>query len=112
MERLSQWRGSGDDDYFSSDLDNRLLSRWGLFENPVLVLPSGDDEFVPLHVDMPAVLEQWRAWCPQMSPLSDLIPAASHSVDDPQAQEWLAVRVVDFLASLRGRDGGGPARSR
>jgi Protein of unknown function (DUF1749) len=95
----------GDDDYFSSDLSDELLAPWQLFESPVLVLPSANDEFVPEHIDKAALLEKWMALCPKISRLSALIPGANHSVDDAGAQDWLADRVVRFLERLNGQDG-------
>jgi hypothetical protein len=66
----------------------------------VLVLPSAEDEFVPSHIDKTALLEKWRRACPQMSSLSALIPGGNHAVADIKAQEWLAERVAQFLATL------------
>ncbi|KAK0646509.1 hypothetical protein B0T16DRAFT_458422 [Cercophora newfieldiana] len=112
-----EWRGSpvtayrwwslagvgGDDDYFSSDLsDEKLASIWNAVQKPVLILPSGADEFVPAAVDVPGMVEKWKGFCrPGMaSDLSGLIPGANHRADDAQAQEWLADRVARFLEGL------------
>lgn len=47
----------GDDDLFSSDLtDGQLRSMYGpLAQLPALLLISGSDEYVPAHVDLPAL---------------------------------------------------------
>ncbi|KAK4456067.1 hypothetical protein QBC34DRAFT_453813 [Podospora aff. communis PSN243] len=93
----------GDDDCFSSDLGNeKLKGIWGNVQSPVLIVPSGADEFVPAEVDVPGMVERWRGFCrPRiMSGLSGLIPGANHRVDDATAKEWLADRVSRFLGEL------------
>ncbi|KAK0623323.1 hypothetical protein B0T14DRAFT_425853 [Immersiella caudata] len=113
-----EWRGSpvtayrwaslagvgGDDDYFSSDLDDEDLKEiWGRVHSPVLMLPSGADEFVPESVDALGMVERWKGFCRPsvVSELSGLIPGANHRVDDATAKEWLADRVAQFLGELR-----------
>ncbi|KAK3331962.1 hypothetical protein B0T19DRAFT_414328 [Cercophora scortea] len=93
----------GDDDYFSSDLpDDKVKAIWGRLRQPVLIVPSAEDEFVPGTIDVAALVKRWESFClPGMaSELSGLIPGANHRVDDARAQEWLAERVVRFLAGL------------
>ncbi|KAJ4224865.1 hypothetical protein NW759_005573 [Fusarium solani] len=91
----------GDDDYFSSDLDEeRVAANWARFEKPVLVLHSGNDEYVPERVDQAARNKKYQELNPVVSPLSGLIPGASHTVDQPEAQEWLTKRVIEFLGTL------------
>ncbi|KAK0711252.1 duf1749 domain-containing protein [Lasiosphaeris hirsuta] len=93
----------GDDDYFSSDLPNDTVATfWGRLQQPVLIVPSGMDEYVPASVDVGGLIDRWKSFCkPGMaSDLSGLIPGANHRVDDGSAQEWLAGRVADFLASI------------
>ncbi|KAI8715426.1 hypothetical protein NCS52_01050200 [Fusarium sp. LHS14.1] len=91
----------GDDDYFSSDLDEeRVAANWAKFEKPVLVLHSGNDEYVPERVDQAARNKKYQELNPVVSPLSGLIPGASHTVDQPEAQEWLTKRVIEFLGTL------------
>ncbi|EFX03823.1 duf1749 domain containing protein [Grosmannia clavigera kw1407] len=95
---------NGDDDYFSTDLpDERLAASWGAFNKPVLVLPSGKDEYVPQTIDVPANIARWKTFCATgiYSDLSGLIPGASHSVEQPDSQLWMADRVIRFLASLQ-----------
>jgi pimeloyl-ACP methyl ester carboxylesterase len=92
---------SGDDDYFSADLeDDKIKMFWSRFQKPVLVLHSGDDEFVPERVDQAASNKRYQAASPLVSPLSGLIPGASHTVEEPEAQEWFAKRVGEFLKTL------------
>ncbi|KAK0722864.1 hypothetical protein B0T26DRAFT_674511 [Lasiosphaeria miniovina] len=93
----------GDDDFFSSDLpDDKVAAIWGGLRQPVLIVPSGEDEFVAGHIDVPQLVVKWKKACAPgiASDLSGLIPGANHSVDSPDAQEWLADRVVRFLAAL------------
>ncbi|OAA67997.1 DUF1749 domain containing protein [Niveomyces insectorum RCEF 264] len=94
---------AGDDDYFSTDLpDARLAASWSCFDKPVLVLPSEQDEHVPASIDVVKNMARWKTFCAPgvLSNLSGLIPGASHSVEQPEAQLWMADRVIAFLASL------------
>ncbi|KAH6849775.1 hypothetical protein B0I37DRAFT_413225 [Chaetomium sp. MPI-CAGE-AT-0009] len=93
----------GDDDYFSSDLpDDKLAAVWGKLEQPVLIVPSEKDEFVPASIDVMGLVERWKSFCKPgiASDLSGLIPGANHRVDNDDGQEWLADRVARFLAEL------------
>ncbi|CVK94277.1 uncharacterized protein FFB20_09407 [Fusarium fujikuroi] len=88
----------GDDDYFSSDLPDDVVERnWSRFNKPVLVLHSGEDEFVPGRIDQAASNNRYKTLNPVVSRLSGLIPGASHTVDQPQAQEWLSKTVIEWL---------------
>lgn len=89
---------SGDDDYFSSDLDQDVVSKvWGRFDKPFLVLHSAEDEYVPSHIDKRGLVEAWRKENPRMSPLSGAIPGANHTVDSDESRTWLAGAVTKFL---------------
>ncbi|KAK3357359.1 hypothetical protein B0T25DRAFT_155665 [Lasiosphaeria hispida] len=93
----------GDDDYFSSDLpDDKVAAFWGRLQQPVLIVPSGKDEYVPAPIDVGKLVDRWKSFCKPgiASDLSGLIPGANHRVDDGSAQEWLAGRVAGFLASI------------
>lgn len=91
----------GDDDYFSSDLpDERVAEIWGRVKQPILVVPSAKDQFVPPTVDFEKLLAKWKSFGPAISELSGLIPDANHTVDPPSSREWLADRVVRFLRGL------------
>lgn len=93
----------GDDDYFSSDLpDEKLEEIWGRLEQPVLILPSEKDEWVPAHIDVTGLVARWKRFCRPgiASDLSGLIPGANHRVDNAAGQEWLADRVAQFLAEI------------
>lgn len=92
----------GDDDYFSSDLDDETVARvWGRFKKPVLVLHSDEDEFVPDSVDKAAMNSKYRNANSAVSPLSGLIPGADHAVAKSEAQEWVADRVAEFVRTLK-----------
>lgn len=96
---------SGDDDYFSSDLpDETVQSIWLRVKKPILIVPSGKDEFVPKGVDFDKLLAKWKSICPVASDLSALIPEANHTVDPPSSRQWLAERVVRFLTGLEQND--------
>lgn len=96
----------GDDDYFSSDLsDDRLAAIWGSLEQPVLILPSEKDEWVPADVDVGAMVNRWKSFCKPgiASELSGLTPGANHRVEDAAGQEWLIDRVARFLAEIESK---------
>jgi pimeloyl-ACP methyl ester carboxylesterase len=74
---------------------------WSRFKAPVLIAYSERDQCVPASVDKAALVAKWRAVNPEfVSELSGVIPGASHSVDEEDAQEWLAERVARFLESV------------
>lgn len=64
------------------------------------MLHSGNDEYVPDEVDQAVANKRYQAASSFVSPLSGLIPGASHTVDQPEAQEWFAKRVGEFLKTL------------
>ncbi|KAL1839083.1 hypothetical protein VTJ49DRAFT_1884 [Mycothermus thermophilus] len=114
------WRGSpvsayrwwslaavgGDDDYFSSDLpESRLAEIWGNLDVPVLIMPSGKEEWVPASLNVPAMVERWKSFAKPgiVSELSGLIPGANHRVDNDEGREWLIDRVARFLHEVEGR---------
>ncbi|QUC22322.1 uncharacterized protein UV8b_06563 [Ustilaginoidea virens] len=91
----------GEDDYFSSDLDDKTISIfWSRFDRPVLVLHSEKDEFVPKHVNQASENKRYQDANSLVSPLSGVIPGAGHTVLEETAREWLGQRVVDFLRIL------------
>ncbi|KAK7415109.1 hypothetical protein QQX98_006141 [Neonectria punicea] len=91
----------GDDDYFSEDLDDETVSKyWKRFQKPVLALHSSNDEYVPERVDQAVLNKRYRDANPMVSSLSGLIPGACHTVAEPEAQEWFARRIAEFLGTL------------
>ncbi|KAF7543588.1 hypothetical protein G7Z17_g10611 [Cylindrodendrum hubeiense] len=91
----------GDDDYFSEDFDDETISKlWGRFQKPVLALHSENDEYVPERVDQAVLNKRYQKASPLVSPLSGVIPGATHTVAEPEAQEWFVKRVGEFLTTL------------
>ncbi|KAH3673699.1 hypothetical protein WICMUC_003515 [Wickerhamomyces mucosus] len=95
----------GDDDYFSSDLsDEKLDETFGKLSKPLLVLYSGNDEFVPKSIDKQAILNRWEGFVKSdvWSKYSSLIPDASHNVaNNPDSSvEFLIERVNKYLFDL------------
>jgi hypothetical protein len=68
----------------------------------VLILPAGDDEMVPPTVDREGLLGRWITACREgvASALSGLVPWADHVVSKPEAREWIAQRVGEFLLGI------------
>ena len=103
-EELLTAESRGDDDYFSSDLDDEWLkATFGRVDKPILLLPCGEDELVPPSVDRPGLLRRWVEACPEglASPLSGFVPGANHVVSSPDAWVWIAESVVRFLKGLK-----------
>ena len=74
-------------------------------KRPVLILPSGEDEWVPKLVDVEGLLRTWMQACGEgiASEESGLIPGANHRVDGEEGQKWMTERVVRFLKGLEER---------
>ncbi|KAH7326380.1 hypothetical protein B0I35DRAFT_475036 [Stachybotrys elegans] len=91
----------GDDDYFSSDLDDETVVKfWSRFEKPVLVLHSEEDEHVPKHVNQEELNKRYQKAGKHVSSLSGIIPGTGHTVRGQEARDWLADRVIQFLGTL------------
>mgnify|MGYP001006492127 CR=1 FL=1 len=73
---------------------------WSRFNKPVLVLHSANEEHVPDFVNQVTENQRFQKANSTVSPLSGLIPEASHQVLEDSAREWLAQRVVEFLQTL------------
>ncbi|KAK9474548.1 uncharacterized protein V1510DRAFT_411340 [Dipodascopsis tothii] len=99
----------GADDYFSSDLGvatwaatfgrldaSRTLAQGGR----LLVLYSGEDDFVPPSVDKQALVDAWAAACPVWSPLSTVVPGANHRAEAAEATATVVGRVAAFVRAL------------
>ena len=94
---------SGDDDYFSSDLaDAQVAQFWGRFQQPILILMSGADKYVPKTVNQAELIKKWIGFCaPGIAhEKSGLVHKASHEVLKKEAQIDMAERVVKFLKDL------------
>lgn len=96
----------GDDDYFSSDLDEKQLAKtFGKLDKPILALPGEKDEFTPTWVDKKKLLESWRsATKPEFwSGESKILPGAKHNIgagSDDCAVPELCRSVVAFVKAL------------
>lgn len=94
----------GDDDFFSEDLDDDALIRtFGALNKSTLIMPSENDEMVPLGVDKQELLDRWTRAAPEggVSELSGLIPGADHGLSEDGMQRWSVDRVVEFLEELQ-----------
>ena len=109
----------GDDDYFSSDLeDDELRKTFGLFPKdiPLLLLYSGHDQHVPTHVDKRSLVEKWMRIVIEGGGIVDdqfggIIDRAHHNLEtDPDDVVMdLIHRVQGFLRRLdRGEFSSGP----
>lgn len=95
---------SGEDNYFSPELpDEVAASYWARVDRPLLILHSGDDEYVPESVNKEALVNNWRKLCKPgiASELSGTILGANHRVEEPGAEEWLCNTVTKFLHSIK-----------
>ncbi|KAH8674006.1 dolichol-phosphate mannosyltransferase [Xylariales sp. PMI_506] len=93
----------GEDNYFSHDLPKDVAAPlWQRIDKPLLIVPSAEDEYVPGTVDQEALIKEWKSMCRPgiASDLSACIPGATHRVDQPDSQKWLADRVVRFLSDI------------
>lgn len=113
----------GDDDYFSSDLDDdRHLARsFGAFpaSTPVCFLLGSEDPYVPAHVDKAALLQRWIHAVRRGGGVvflggdhhdddGGLVPGAHHNLNgdpEPVVQD-LVSRVCGFVKRI---GGAGPA---
>jgi pimeloyl-ACP methyl ester carboxylesterase len=92
----------GDDDFFSSDLDDAVLNRkFAGLTVPTLIMVSEKDEMVPETVDKKVLLDRWMAAAPGIvRELSAINPEADHSVSGEKAGRWFADKVLMFLGRL------------
>jgi hypothetical protein len=99
----------GSEDFFSSDIpDESLAATFGKIppSTKLLILFSGNDEFVPPSVDKEALVNKWKDVCEKngitVAEESGVIPGAGHSVDgasDEVSKDFLG-RVRRFLKHL------------
>jgi pimeloyl-ACP methyl ester carboxylesterase len=96
--------GTGDDDYFSSDIaDERLRETFGKLpsQTPLLVLWSGEDEFVPGHVDAMCLIKKWWSIIKEGNGSADdrnggIIKGASHNLQGNN--EEIIMKLKDKVA--------------
>ncbi|KAI1335134.1 hypothetical protein F5Y15DRAFT_398977 [Xylariaceae sp. FL0016] len=106
---ISAWRwnalaaADGEDNYFDPGLsDETAGSYWKRVDKPILILHSGNDEYVSKSVDKKGLIDHWRTMCqPGMaSELSGVIPEARHRVEEADSVDWLTKTVIRFLEGL------------
>lgn len=100
----------GEDDYFSSDLnDDKLLQSFGALPPriPLCMLFSGSDEYVSKRVDQKALLKKWTAIAQRGQGTVDeehsgVINGATHDLhkDTEDIIDELVRRVLGFLGAL------------
>lgn len=104
--------GSGDDDYFSSDLPvdqdengphaHPLSTSFGKFSAPTLALWSENDEFA--WKGAPPVQERldlWTRTVPKDKPIRCfVVPGADHEVHQEEAQKIVMREVVSFIQQV------------
>ncbi|KAF1976100.1 DUF1749-domain-containing protein [Bimuria novae-zelandiae CBS 107.79] len=93
----------GDDDYFSSDLDDATVkAKFSRVDRPILMLPGDEDELVPPYVNRKEMLDRWIRACPQgtVSKLSGFVPKGDHTISGPEAQEYVGNLIVQFVQAL------------
>ncbi|KAI1168002.1 hypothetical protein F5B18DRAFT_342161 [Nemania serpens] len=107
---MSAWRwyalaaADGEDNYFSPNLSDEVAAPyWERVDKPLLILHSGDDEYVPKSVNKGDLINHWRELCRPgiASELSGIIPGARHRAEEPEAEVWLCNTVVKFLQSIK-----------
>ncbi|VEU24239.1 DEKNAAC105352 [Brettanomyces naardenensis] len=92
----------GDDDFFSPDLTaDDLATTFGKFDKPLLVLYSGDDEFVPEDVDKEEVMRRFSAAAKNSwSEYSKIVKGGSHNLKDEEPAADAVDVVVKFLGQI------------
>lgn len=95
----------GDDDYFSPDLTEKdFETTFGKLQQPLLILYSGCDEFVPEWLNKEELLNRWIKSSPKMiSPLSKIVKGGIHdlgSTSTDDAPEVAVSTAVEFIKSL------------
>jgi pimeloyl-ACP methyl ester carboxylesterase len=105
------------DDLFSSDLSDQTLSKTfgavgtagclkaGQSSKPsVLVLQSGNDEYMPKTVNKEALIDRWKEALEKgdavLASDSGVVLGASHNIKEPDSQADLAHRVQKYLEHL------------
>ncbi|CAN3371409.1 hypothetical protein DIURU_005119 [Diutina rugosa] len=93
----------GTEDFFSTYLTAEDHAKtFGKVKKPLLVLYGEQDEYVDEKIDKNQVLGQFQqATDPQYwSPLSHVVPGASHKVESESAQKDLIDTVIKFVKKL------------
>lgn len=107
--------GTGDDDYFSSDLsDERLQKTFGRVpkSTPMSILYSGNDEYVPGYVNKLALVKKWLRFVGSAGgdvnvSFSGVVEGASHNyMGNPESViQDMVKKVVGFLTWVEQKPG-------
>jgi pimeloyl-ACP methyl ester carboxylesterase len=92
----------GDDDFFSSDIEDAVLKRkFAGLTVPTLIMVSEKDEMVPETVDKRALLNRWMAAAPGVvRNLCGINLGADHGVSGEGEGKWFVEKVVAFLQGV------------
>lgn len=103
---------AGEDDYFSSDLDDERLSQTfgkiGKAGTPLCILYGEKDQHVPEFVDRVALVERWMTHIRKGDGVVDqgsgVVPGATHTLKelDPPMEDLIS-RALRFLHKLEDR---------
>jgi len=94
----------GDDDYFSSTIEEHDL-KFAQSSVPLLVVICDDDEAYPPFLETydakEALLQKWKnSSGGKISPISLVLKGANHTVDAPNARTRLYDAAIKFVTSL------------
>lgn len=64
------------------------------------MLHSGKDEYVSDKIDQKAENMRYQRANPLVSKLSCVVPNATHGLDEPESQQFVANKLVEFLRTL------------
>ena len=110
---------TGEDDYFSSDFDDKRLSetfgKLGEMKTPILILFGEKDQYVPNNVDRVQLVNKWKIHIKKGGGMLDegsgVIPGMSHNVKELGAPlEDLTTRVSTFVANIEKQKFGDPSK--
>jgi pimeloyl-ACP methyl ester carboxylesterase len=92
----------GDDDFFSSEIEDAALERkFAGLTVPTLIMVSEKDEMVPETVDKRALLDRWVAATPGVvRDLCGINPGADHGVSGEEEGKWFAEKALAFLRGV------------
>lgn len=100
---------SGEDDFFSSDLDDARLAatfgKLGKSGTRLCFLFSGEDQYVPYEIDKAELVEKWHVHVKQGGGIVDeangVVEEASHTLKEGgEGLEILLKKVIGFLERL------------
>lgn len=93
----------GEDDYFSSDLDDATIkAKFERINKPMIFLPRGQDDHIPPYVDREESLRRRNQACRKgiVSELSNFVPEGDHAILRPTAQVFVSESILNSLEGL------------